>query len=201
MAAGRIVVERVEQARDREAGRVHVDQEHRRAKVGPSASSVRAITMLIAAPGAPVISHLRPLMTNSSPSAARGGFHQHRDRSPRHRQARSSRRPCESRRDQRSEASALFARSFATLSSRLVLPSSGAMNVERERAERRPSRGLEHHRHRAMVETEPAPLCAARAARAVPPRGRAATISRRKSSRGRADPGVDRVPAERSLRG
>ena len=35
----------------------------------PAASKVRAITMLSAAPGTPVISHLRPSMTKSSPSA------------------------------------------------------------------------------------------------------------------------------------
>jgi hypothetical protein len=38
------------------------------------------------------------------------------------------------------------------------VPLVGSLDVQRERAERRPARGLEHHRHAAMVETEAAVL-------------------------------------------
>ena len=91
----------------------------------PPASNVRAMTMFNAAPGTPVISHLRPLITKSSPSAravvfsSDGSAPAPSSGSVIENTVRIS--PATSGRSQRS-----FCCALATLCSRLVLPSSGA---------------------------------------------------------------------------
>ncbi len=165
----------------------------------PPASSVRAITMLIAAPGAPVISHLRPLMTKSSPTAPRGGFHQHRIGAGAAVRLGHREDGADFAAHQRSKP-ALLLRRRRDLVEQVGVALVGRLNVERERSQRRPSGGFEDDRHAAMVEAQPAPFAR--------PMGREQFGLRAPSgpSRGaiplpgHAGPAADRARAERSRR-
>ena len=125
VTAGRIAVHRLEDALDRKPGASMSTKNIVAPRSAPVASRVRAITMLMLAPGAPVISHLRPLMTNSSPTRARW-FSSASDRIRRRRRSRSSRIRCEFRRAPAAASHRSFCSGVAILLSRLVLPSSGA---------------------------------------------------------------------------
>ena len=157
MAAGRVVVERFKLAHDPESGRVHVDQEHRRAPVGAVLIERARHHDIDAGAGSAGDEPLAPRDHEFVAVAARRGFHQvgigagaivglgHREHG------------ANLTRHQRPQPSFLLL-VVGNLVEQIGVAFVGRHDIERKRAQRRPSRGLEHHRHRAMVKAEAAPL-------------------------------------------
>jgi hypothetical protein len=128
------------------------------------------MTMLSAAPGTPVISHLRPSITKSSPSAraavlqqrrvgagtvVRLGHREHRPDLPRHQGAQP----------------ALLLRLARDLDQQVRVALVGRLDVQGERPQQAVPGGLEDDGHAAVIEAETAPA----------PWARAATASRRRA--------------------
>ena len=157
MAAGRVVVERFELAHDPESGRVHVNQKHGRSAVGSVLVERARHHDIDARAGSAGDQPLAPRDDKFVAVAARRGLHQIGVRARAvvglgHREDRAN-----LARDQRPQPSFLLL-VVRNLVEQIGVAFIGRHDIERERAERRPSCGLEHHRHRAMVQAEAAPF-------------------------------------------